>query len=252
MNYIIQQDVQIGNTENKIIDVLTSDQMNNYLEEGFCLKERMYKLTSGHSQYSVVCWEVWKEGDTEHSLILPEFLIPHRTYAVYVYAYAIALYSANPKKSQRAVAEETRKKFNLHTFAHTTVGRAMKELVQILTIHASADSKIVTGVQVTQQAPPLADAAVEDYEPTTSGQATEQKEDGKANKTNAGADPAKRFSALYTKAQRELIRFFFSSRAGSLNQEGSQKACVCMAAYWHMHLRYLFGIYLHQTQGVYW
>lgn len=242
MNYIIQQGVQIGNPKNKIIDVLTSDQINSYLKDGFRLKERMYKLTSGHSQYTVVCWEVWKESGAEHSLILPEFLIPHRTYAVYVYAYAIALYSTDPGKSQRAVAEETRKKFNLQTFAHTTVGRAMRELAQILTVPASADNKTITGVRVTEQA--------EDNETAAGGQAKEQNGARKVNKADGGTDPTGRFSALYTKAQRELVRSFFSSRANSLKQEGAQKACVHIVAYWYMDFRCLFDVYLHQTPGV--
>jgi len=248
MNYIIQQCAQIGNPEIKIINVLTSDQINNYLKDGFRLKERMYKLTLGHSQYTVVCWETWKESDTEHSLILPEFLVPHRTYAVYVYAYAIALYSTDPEKSQRAVAEETRKKFNLQTFAHTTVGRAMRELARMLTDPASADNKTVTGVQATEQEPP-ADAAAEDDEAIADGQAGEGNEAGKADKADAGTDPVSRFSALFTKARRELVRSFFSSGA-SLKQEGSKKACSQMVAYWHLNFRCLFDIYLHQTPGV--
>jgi len=197
----------------------------------------------------VVCWEVWKERDTEHSLILPEFLIPHRTYAVYVYAYAIALYSTNPKKSQRAVAEETRKKFNLQTFAHTTVGRAMRELAQMLTDPASADNKIVTGVQVMEPGSP-ADATAEENETIASGQTKNQNEAGKVNKASAGTDPIRRFSTLYTKAQRELVRSFFSSRANRLKQEEPQKACSHMVAYWYLNFRCLFDIYLHQTPGV--
>lgn len=239
MNYIIQQGVQIGNPENKTIDVLTSDQINNYLKNGFWLKERMYKLTSGHSQYTVVCWEIWKENDTEHSLILPEFLIPHRTYTVYVYAYAIALYSANPEKSQRAVAEETRKKFGLQTFAHTTVGRAMGELARILTGLAPADGRTVTGVQAAEQQPP-ADAATEDVETVADRQAGGQDEAGRADKTNASIYPAERFSTLYTKAQRELVRSFFSSRADSLGQHSFKEASGYIVAYWHVNFCQLY------------
>lgn len=249
MNYIIQQGVQIGNPENKIIDVLTSDQINSYIQDGFRLKERMYKLTLSHSQYTVVCWEIWKVSDAGHSLILPEFLIPHRAYAVYVYAYAIALYSTNPEKSQRAVAEETRKKFSLQTFAHTTVGRAMRELAQILTDSSSEDDKTTAGVHDKEQGSP-AGAVVEDEETVADGQAGEQNESGKADRENAGTDPAKKFSASYTKAQRELVRSFFSNRENSLKQEALKKAFGYIVAYWHMNFRCLFDIYLHQAMGV--
>jgi hypothetical protein len=42
-----------------------------------------------------------------------------------VYLYALALYGSAPEKGQRWAAEETRKKFGLATFAHTTLGRAL-------------------------------------------------------------------------------------------------------------------------------
>ena len=217
MNYIIQQGVQIGKCENKIIDVLSSDQIRNYLKDGFLLKERMYKLTLGHNQYTVVCWEIWKESDTEHTLILPEFLIPHRTYAVYVYAYAIAQYSTNPRKSQRTVAEETRIKFNLQTFSHTTLSRAMRELAQILSAPAFESSETITGRQ--------------EREPEEEKIADETKED---------TAPTGRFSTAYTKVQRALIQSFFCSRGTNPGQHSFPNACKHMIAYWYRNLKRLF------------
>jgi hypothetical protein len=45
---------------------------------------------------------------------------------VYVYLYAIDLYSSNPAIGQREAARLTRIKFGLESFAHTTLGRALK------------------------------------------------------------------------------------------------------------------------------
>jgi len=46
--------------------------------------------------------------------------------------YAIDLYSSSPEKGQRQVAEATRKQFGLTTFAHTTVGRAVRAFIRII------------------------------------------------------------------------------------------------------------------------
>ena len=51
-------------------------------------------------------------------------------YPIYIYLYAIDLYSANLDKGQRWAAAETRKYFGLATFAHTTLGRALKAFVR--------------------------------------------------------------------------------------------------------------------------
>jgi hypothetical protein len=45
---------------------------------------------------------------------------------VYIYLYAIDIYSSNPDIGQRKAAEATRKQFGLIHFAHTTLGRALK------------------------------------------------------------------------------------------------------------------------------
>ena len=142
MKYIIQQDVHIKNSEktdvqsetnadtNKNIDVLTKEQIKAYRQDGFKYMKIIYQLTVGLIRYEVTCVEIWKKGEKEHSLIIPSFLVPHRKYPAYVYSFAINQYSANPLLSQRYVAEMTRNKFNLKTFAHTTLGRAMKALTK--------------------------------------------------------------------------------------------------------------------------
>jgi hypothetical protein len=179
MRYIIQPDIEIGNPENKKINVLTPEQIKDYHRAGFKCMKKIYQVTSGHIRYEVICVEVWKKSDKEHSLIIPSFYIPHRIYPADVYAFAINLYSGNPQLSQRKIAEQTRKKYDLKTFAHTTVGRAIRALVGAL---------METG-------------AIENAEEAGSS---------KQNGTNAGINQTGRFPSLQdTKAQRDIVKSFF-------------------------------------------
>jgi hypothetical protein len=73
----------------------------------------------------VVCPE-YKDSQENSIIILPDYIWPGRKYPVFVYIYAIWLYSSNTGISQRAVAEEVRKKFGLPDFSHSTVGRIFK------------------------------------------------------------------------------------------------------------------------------
>ena len=123
MNYIITPDIKIENTKSNIINVLTPEEETDYINAGYEIKERIYKITIGHRQYEVICSEIWKKDESEHSLIIPAFLIPRRPYPIYVYIYAINLYSSDKKQSQRDVAEKTKKYFGLKTFSHTTIQR---------------------------------------------------------------------------------------------------------------------------------
>jgi hypothetical protein len=61
---------------------------------------------------------------------------------VYVYLYAIDLYSSDSGKSQRRAAEETRKYFGLTTFAHTTLGRALKAFIRVINDCAKTSNNI--------------------------------------------------------------------------------------------------------------
>jgi len=126
-----------GNLENSVdqtYEVQADDLERDYKEAGYHRHDRYYKLTYRHQEYTVVCPEFIKPtpkgNPCERIVIIPEFLIPQRPYPVYVYLYAINLYSTDPSISQRAAAEETRKQFGLETFAHTTLGRALKRLVK--------------------------------------------------------------------------------------------------------------------------
>ena len=127
-NYIITQGISIENAENKTINVLSPEQINAYQIKGYKYKERIYKLTLNKNEYEVVCAEIWKKGNNEHSVIIPAFLLPHRPYPLEVYIYALNLYSGSPKIGYRTAAEATKNEYKLETFSHTTIVRAMKTL----------------------------------------------------------------------------------------------------------------------------
>ena len=182
MKYIITPDIKIENTEIKTINVLTPEEEIEYINAGYKIKERIYKITIGHRQYEVICSEIWKKDETEHCLIIPAFLIPRRSYPIYVYIYAINLYSSDTKQSQRDVAEKTKKYFGLKTFSHTTVGRAVKALSKNLTENAMVDKH-------------------------------RTKETTHQNKPSCSSTPTNRFRSIQdTQEQRKIIRKFFSNK----------------------------------------
>lgn len=189
MKYIIQPGFQITNPENKNINVLTSEQIKNYRDAGYKYRKQIYPMTIGHIDYEVICVEIWQKGDEEHSLVIPSFFIPHRGYAADVYEFAINLYSSNPHLSQRAVAEQTRIKYGLKTFAHTTVGRAMKALVKALMEIGAKDDTAPEGAVAPKQI-----------------------------ESNADIKQKGRFPSLQdTKAQRDTIGSFINGKVISFN-----------------------------------
>ena len=128
--YILTQTGQLENCEDKTFRVEAVSLEEKYLNAGYQRYERSYQLKFQHIEYTILCPEF--RSDEEDSLpivVIPEFLIPRRPYPVYVYLYAIDLYSANPEKGQRWAADTTRKYFGLESFAHTTLGRALKAFV---------------------------------------------------------------------------------------------------------------------------
>ncbi|MBS3947892.1 MAG: hypothetical protein KGZ57_06275 [Dethiobacter sp.] len=133
---ILAQVLLIENSENNIyrLQALASqaaELKKHYLDAGYQERERSYKIKYQHKEYTVICPEFRddKKGG-EPIVIIPEFLVPGRPYPIYVYLYAIDLYSSAPEKGQRMAAEETRKYFGLTSFAHTTLGRALKAFVR--------------------------------------------------------------------------------------------------------------------------
>ena len=129
--YILTQSGPFENRENKIFEVTVPDLEKQYTDAGCQRHERVYGITYRHGEHTVICPEFRKSGE-EAAVIIPEFLIPGRPYLLEVYLYAIDLYSGALEKGQRWAAEETRKRFGLKTFAHTTLGRALKKLADKL------------------------------------------------------------------------------------------------------------------------
>jgi len=121
--YIITEK-RLVDTPSKINYVLEPEQ--NQYEGCKVLRTHIYKLVCGKSDYEIVCAEISK--DKIKHLIVAEFIIPNRPYPVYVYIYAVMLYSLNYEMGQRKAAELTRTNFGLATFSHTTLGRALKRI----------------------------------------------------------------------------------------------------------------------------
>jgi len=131
--FILTQSGWLKNSKDNIYQVQDKELEKQYLDLGYQRHERSYKIKEQHKEYTVICPEF--RGDTEDAepiVIIPEFIVPGRPYPLYVYMHAIDLYSSDPEKSQRKAAEETRKFFGLTTFAHTTLGRALKAFIRVI------------------------------------------------------------------------------------------------------------------------
>ena len=130
--YILTSTSGLEKSENKIYRLPRSDLGTEYQSGGYRRRERGYKIVYQHAEYTVICYE-YRNDDLNDGpiIIIPDFLLPRRPYPVYVYLYAIDVYSNAPEKGQRWAAAATRKRFGLATFAHTTLGRALKAFVNI-------------------------------------------------------------------------------------------------------------------------
>ena len=130
--HIIAQPMRIGNE--KVINL--TEYIKKILKKGsYIIRNHEYKITFNGADYVIICPEIWKKSapGEEHIIIVPDYLIPGRPYPIYIYLYAMELYSNNKHMGQRAAAEATRVYFGLKTFAHTTLGRAMKSLWSMIT-----------------------------------------------------------------------------------------------------------------------
>jgi hypothetical protein len=131
--FILTQASQLENSKNNIYRVQDTALEKQYLNAGYHRYERSYIIKESHREYAVICPEFRNRAKgLEPIVVIPGFLVPRRPYPVYVYLYAIDLYSSAPEKGQRWAAEETRKYFGLATFSHTTLGRALKAFVRNL------------------------------------------------------------------------------------------------------------------------
>ena len=131
--YILTQTEPLENCKEKILHVqIAEDIEKRYLDAGYEKTGRIYKLTDKGKDYTIVCIEFRNDvKGSSPDIFVPEFYVLGRPYPIYVYLYSIDLYSRLPDMGQRQAAEETRGHFKLATFAHTTLGRALKAFVRI-------------------------------------------------------------------------------------------------------------------------
>jgi len=131
--YILAQTEPLENNRTNEYRVIAGEIGRSYRDSGYTEYERVYKLRVQHKEYAVICPEYRKtKRGIEPIVIIPEFLVPRRPYPLYVYLHGIDLYSNSPEKGQRWAAEETRKRFGLESFSHTTLGRAMKVFLRLM------------------------------------------------------------------------------------------------------------------------
>ena len=114
----------------KIHKILTPKMEQIYQEELLTIREHENKLQCGLIDIEVRYPEIHDQESTagDGYKIIPEYMIPGRPFPIYIYLYAITTYSFNPAMGQREAAKRTRERFQLKTFSHTTLGRAMKRL----------------------------------------------------------------------------------------------------------------------------
>jgi hypothetical protein len=111
---------------------------------------------------------------------------------------------------QRAVAEETRKRFGLETFSHTTVGRAIKALADRLEKSAIANAGSAEVKDETSQA---------------------------ENKHNGHTEPIVDIhmfpTVADTQARRKIITSFFNGRLDNHNPQVFKEECERIAICWY-------------------
>ena len=80
-------------------------------------------------EYEIQIPEIWLPGENNpHMVIFAEYLLSRRRYPLQVYLFALNEYCNDRGASQRDIAKKTRERYGLGTFAHTTLGRALKRL----------------------------------------------------------------------------------------------------------------------------
>jgi hypothetical protein len=129
--YILARSNPLENHKNSLYRFQDAALEAIYFDAGYHIHERRYEIKCQHKVYFVICSEFRDDANgAEPIVVIPDFVVPGRPYPIYVYLHAIELYSGNPEKGQRWAAGETRRLFGLATFAHTTLGRALKAFVR--------------------------------------------------------------------------------------------------------------------------
>jgi hypothetical protein len=137
--FILTRASAIENCKDNILRVHDVATEKRHLDAGYHRHDRNYEITEQCKEYTVVCPEFRNDAKgLEPIVVIPDFLVSGRPYPVYVYLYAIDIYSNAPEKGQRWAAEETRKQFGLETFAHTTLGRALKAFARAIGVAEAA------------------------------------------------------------------------------------------------------------------
>lgn len=129
---------------------------NCSFEEGYIIKYHSRSIEYRHRVYDIQVPEIWRADayDTPHMVILPEYLLPRKWYPIQIYLYAINEYCNGRSMSQRKAAEKAIKLFGLTTFAHTTLGRALKRLYKVIGDIEKAQSispEVVEGSDTTDE-----------------------------------------------------------------------------------------------------
>jgi len=122
----------------ELLDELT---VNNTIRE----KTVSYKFNYENRELRLEC-PLIKNSSGKNIVLCPAIKLPFRSYPIYVYLHAIAMYLST-NMSMREVAKKIRQEYQLETFAHTTLSRALRKL-------ANAICKLVQIVEHTCSNPP--------------------------------------------------------------------------------------------------
>lgn len=79
-----------------------------------------------YKEISIECPVILDKGKPV-GIIMPAFKLPYRAYPCFVYLYAAVLYLAGI--SMRTAAKQTKIRFGLEKFSHSTISRVMKVLI---------------------------------------------------------------------------------------------------------------------------
>jgi len=125
--YTISYSCELENCKTYEIKVEPPEEMAAFLKTAKLIRHHEYQIKYIDYNHGVICPE-YKAGDGEYVVVVPWFLVFGSPYPIQIHLYACEKYSTNISRGQRWAAEETRIKFKLKTFSHTTLGRAFKSL----------------------------------------------------------------------------------------------------------------------------